>query len=148
VADDQIDFIVADLATFSEERLVGLMLDLNANLIINTPIDIGWARAGWVPSIGQPYEGGDQRNVEPGMVPGAQATQQAGNAALLGYKLADGPMYSTNNVVYIGRLNAGHSPQAPPGFVPRVIELTIQFSEHGGSEGVTPRSSFVYRPGR
>lgn len=145
---DQVDIIVADLAQFSEDRLIGLVLDLNANLAINTPIDIGWARANWVPSIGKPYEGGKDKKPERAKVAGALAAQQNGQAAVLGYKLEQGALFSTNNVVYIGMLNAGHSPQAPPGFVGRVIELTVQFSDHAGESPVTSRSSFVYRPGR
>lgn len=146
---DQIDIIVEDLATYSEEQLAGLALDLTANLIQNTPVRYGYARAGWVPSIGAPAIITQPERIEPAMVGPAQGRQQEGIASVIGYKLEQGALYVTNNVKYIGALNAGHSPQAPPGFVPRVIELTVRFSEHaGGAGGVTPRSTFVYRPGQ
>lgn len=142
-----IDFIVEDLARFSEEQLVGLTLDLHANLVLNTPVRYGYARAGWVPSIGKDYVNVEPEKIEPAMVGPAQGRQDEGIASVLGYKLEQGSIFISNNVRYIGALNAGHSPQAPPGFVPRTIELTVQFSEHASGGTVTPRSSFVYRPG-
>jgi hypothetical protein len=146
--DTQIAIIVEHLSTFCEDRIIGLALDLNVNLSANTPVDLGWARANWVPSIGAPYEGGDDKKVVEAMVAGAQAAKADGEANLLGYKIEDGVIYFTNNVPYINALNAGHSRQSPPGFVQSTIAATVLFSEHSGEQAVTERSSFVYRPGR
>ena len=44
-----------------------------------------------------------------------------GPAVLGAYRLEDGPTFVTNNAAYIRRLNAGHSAQAPAGFVEAVV---------------------------
>lgn len=82
-----------------------LTLEVTANLIEACPVDTGHARANFVPSVGAPATGEDDG-----------ATQAAGTAAVLGYKLGDGPLHITNNVPYIDRLILGSSDQAPPGW--------------------------------
>jgi len=82
-----------------------------------TPVDTGWARANWIPSVGAPAVSpvGSRAAVDGG------AAQQAALARLLGYKLEQGPVYATNNVPYIAQLNEGSSRQAPAAFVQRAI---------------------------
>lgn len=82
-----------------------------------TPVDTGHARANWVPSIGSPFGGS---------VAGTSSSEHdAGVAAVLGYKLGDGPAWVTNNVPYILILNDGHSSQQPAGFIERAIDETL-----------------------
>jgi len=103
------------------ERAVGeIAVNATANLIATTPVDTGCARANWVPSIGAPHAG----------VVGAEgapdtSAQRAGLADVLRFKLADGKAFVSNNVPYIGRLNAGSSTQAPAAFVEAAVAQAV-----------------------
>lgn len=102
-----------------------ISLDVTANLIETTPVDTGWARANWVPSVGTPFEGtaGSREEAEGGQInPGPQV---AGQAEILRYRLSDGSAFSSNNVPYILRLNDGSSAQAPAGFVEAAIDKAL-----------------------
>lgn len=126
MADPQIAFIVADLAKFTADRLVKLAIDIQANLVEACPVDIGWARAGFVPTFGRPYEGGSDLDPDPSKVSAARGVQAASIAAMSAYRLKDGPLFVANNVSYIIPLVNGHSLQAPRGWVPNAIERGIQ----------------------
>lgn len=141
----QIDIIMAGLDHMVEAAMVGLTYDLVENLTINTPVDLGWARAGWVPNVGQPWLAGGDLKPDPALVAAAQAVQQEQLAQIANYRLAQGPIFVVNNVVYIERLNEGWSLQAPAGFVQTVVAQTIAFGDYGGD--TLQRSSFNYRPG-
>lgn len=115
---DNINAIMKGLEDVAERAVRKITLDVTANLIESTPVDTGWARANWVPSIGAsvsvpaPNTGGG--------VGSAQAKQAAGIASVLGYTL--GPVvYVSNNVPYITKLNEGSSKQAPQGFVQAAV---------------------------
>lgn len=134
MADPQIDFIIADLENYTEGEIVRLSLNVDANLRasppVGTPVDTGWARANWIPSIGEPIFLADIKNPEPPDIAARAQQQQAGVNDLLGYRLKDGPLFNSNSVVYITRLNEGHSPQqAQPGFVQRALELAVRETE-------------------
>lgn len=130
---DQIDIIMADLEHFTEGEIVALSLNVDANLRasppLGTPVDIGWARANWVPSIGQPALLADKRNPQPPDVVARAAEQQSGLTDLLAYRLAEGPVFNTNNVIYIVPLNEGHSRQSPPGFVQAALQRAVDETE-------------------
>ena len=51
--------------------------------------------------------------------------QVAGIGKLAGYRRGMGPVYVTNNVPYIEKLNRGWSAQAPAAFVEAQIQITI-----------------------
>ncbi len=125
MADPQIAFITADLRKFAEGELIGLTLEINANLQEDCPVDLGWARAGFVSTFGQPYSGGADLNPDTGDIAGAKAIQSGAEGAMLSYRLEDGPLFSTNNVSYIIPLANGHSLQAPAGWVPDAIERAV-----------------------
>jgi len=104
---------------------VAVTLHIAANLVAapsegGTPVDTGWARANWVPAIGRAFEGvaGSRTNVSSG-------AQSAGQASLLSYRIAMGPIYVSNNVPYILALNDGHSPQAAAHFIERAIDKAV-----------------------
>jgi hypothetical protein len=102
---------------------VKLTLDIAAELKKTTPVDTGWARANWVPEIGQRppatnFEGNKPSAAE---VSGQIATRSAKETALLSYDISRGDIFLSNNVPYIERLNAGSSTQQPAGFVNRAI---------------------------
>lgn len=85
--------------------VVATVLELDANLREATPVKTGHARANWIPSIGSP-------NLEVG-----DGEHDAGVAAIVTYKLEDGPAFETNNVPYVPILNGGTSDQAPALFI-------------------------------
>lgn len=105
---------------------VQLAVNAQANLIEATPFDTGWARANWIPSLGSPVVtvAGGPATVDPG-------PQEAGAVAVLAFKLEDGAIFISNNVPYIGRLDAGSSTQAPSGFVRKAIASAILDAGNG-----------------
>lgn len=130
---DQIDIIVADLDKYTQGEVVALALNINANLRdsppLGTPIDTGWASANWVPSVGEPF-GDNQiaavKDPTPGQVAARARQADEGLNEVLSWRNQDGPIFSTNNVPYIGALNAGHSGQSPRAFVQAAIEKAIR----------------------
>ncbi len=131
--DAQIDFIIRDLEDYTEGEIVRLGLNVDANLRasppVGTPVDIGWARANWFPSVGEPKIMNLEKIGKPdrSAVKLMEAQRERGLNDLLTYRLTDGALFNTNNVVYITRLNDGHSPQqAAPGFVQRALELAVK----------------------
>lgn len=77
-----------------------------------TPVKTGFASASWICSVGAPSDdvGGSPEQV-------SYSAQEAGVAAVLGYRLEQGALFLVNNCYYIVALNYGHSPQAKPGFI-------------------------------
>ena len=103
------------------EKLMGRVIrDIAKELIPDTPVDTGFARANWRPSINAPA-------VSP-----ITRTDPVGNATIRSisglsrlWKVGD-VFYIANNIDYIGNLNAGSSPQAPAGFVRMAIDSGIK----------------------
>lgn len=131
--DEQIDIIVSDLARYTEGEIIALALNVNANLRdsppIGTPIDTGWASANWVPSVGVEFDdptAGEVDEPTPQQVMSRAQVAQNGLNEVLSWRLGDGPIFSTNNVPYIGKLNRGHSMQSPAGFVQAAIERAVR----------------------
>ena len=121
MADRQLRFIIRALEKVAERAVAKITLDATANLIEATPVNTGWARANWVPSIGEPVDepSGSQEDVN-------SSDQENGIAKVAtGYKLAMGKVFISNNVPYIGALNDGHSQQAPSGFVQIAIAKAV-----------------------
>ena len=97
------------------------MTEAVANLQEATPVATGWARANWLPSVGQPAT--DVVGA-PGQ-PDASATE-SGLARVLTYKLGEGDAFIANNVPYISVLDGGSSTQAPAGFVDVAVDKAVQ----------------------
>lgn len=140
----QIRIVVRSLEGFIDQVIKKLTLDVTANLVsapdtgYGTPVDTGWARANWVPSIGTPQTTteGTREAAEAGSV--STAGQQAGIAKVVtSYKHQQGAVYISNNVPYILRLNEGSSQQAPKGFVQNAIAKAIQVDLFSGLGGVS-----------
>lgn len=115
--------LVDDIEQFLTQKMVQLNTALVENLYEDTPVDTGFARSNWIPTIGAPFSdvfGDRDTNV-------SDARQEAGLAELKGYtptQLAKS-LWIANNVKYIKLLNAGTSSQAPAAFVERAISISI-----------------------
>lgn len=109
------DAITAEITRRIEHAAKALVLEIVANLIRATPVDTGWARANWIPSIGSPATS-----------TGGASAQSAGQAAVLQFVLDQAVMYVANHVPYINALNYGHSQQAPALFVEFCIDAALQ----------------------
>lgn len=129
--DVQVTAIVKLMEGFVEKLASKLNLDIVGSLIKDTPVDTGWARANWVPSITQTVDvtSGTRANAELGQID--HTPQQSGIAAIASqYKLKLGSLFITNNVDYITKLNEGSSRKAPSAFVQAAIEKAI--TRNGG----------------
>lgn len=138
VVQTNIRVVFRELRGFTERVVQRIVLDATANLIEDTPVDTGWARANWIPSIGSPPTrpagarlGRDARgrftSIGDPDVGAARAAQQVGIATIAtGYTLEQGNVSITNNVPYIRFLNEGSSSQAPPMFVQMAIARALQ----------------------
>lgn len=107
-------FVIDDLRRFTADQVQALGLAIHANLTETTPVDTGWARSNWQMSAGSPIESTLGLPGTSGVPP-----------LVVGYQLRQGPIYITNNVPYIQRLNEGYSQQAPAGFVQAAIERGV-----------------------
>lgn len=121
-------FVIQVLERFTEKHVKIITLDATANLIEDTPRDTGWARSNWVPSIGaESSQQGNLINPDAGDIAEARRASESGQALIAtSYTLNKGKVFLTNNVPYIGRLNDGHSQQAPAGFVQAAIARAVR----------------------
>ena len=121
---DNLAQVIKDLNIFVDDSIKKLSLDIVAILVspspAGTPVDTGWARSNWIPSLGTPVTSphGSKLSV-------SGSAQQAGTAKLLTYTRAKGTIFISNSVPYIGRLNAGSSTKSPSGFVQKAIIRAI-----------------------
>lgn len=149
--DYQIDVIIADFASFTRLEIIALGINIVANLKSNpplgTPVDTGWASANWIPSIGSPVDiDADNKDPQPAEIQSRERVSEKGLNDLLAWDFQDGPIFFTNNVPYIGALNAGHSSQSPPGFVLNAIERGIKDTySAGASKGARNRRAETAR---
>jgi hypothetical protein len=95
-----------------------------------TPVDTGFARAGWTPTVGSPIADRLERPKERSAAETAAVARLAENgsraSAISGtYKLEQGKVFISNAVPYIVFLNDGSSSQAPKKFVERAIEAAL-----------------------
>lgn len=118
------DRVTAEFLRALQKEIKIIALDINEGLIDKTPVDTGWAKANWIPSIGTPFEGpvGARDSFDTG-------EQELGMAAVASqYQLSDGPVFITNNVPYIEALNAGHSPDAPAGYIEAIVNHVVEIA--------------------
>jgi hypothetical protein len=126
---DQVRVIIRALEDVTEQVIKKLTLDIVANLRRapidgGTPVDTGWARANWIANVSTPLTSPVGMRDAAG-VSQASAAQQQGLGKVLAYKIQAGPVYISNNVDYIVKLNDGSSRQAPSGFVQRAIQEAV-----------------------
>lgn len=122
----QVELLMADLDRYTERTIVELSLNITSNLQEETPRDTSWARANWIPSVGQPKLLPQVSDPDSGDVARARGAGQTGLAEVVGYKLNKGSVFASNGVPYLEQLNQGSSNQAPAGFVQREIERGVK----------------------
>jgi hypothetical protein len=105
--------IMAALERRVEQAVVAVAVNATEELTSDTPVDTGFARSNWTPAVGSPPERTDD---------GAQAR---GLAEIVRYRLEDGSAFVSNHAEYIQRLDAGHSQQAPAGFVRQAVARAV-----------------------
>lgn len=120
MAKGEAEAISRGLKKAAERVIKAITVNVAAELVERTPVDTGWARGNWVPSVGAPHEGTVGTPESPGT--GAYET---GLGQVAAYQLELGPTFVSNNVSYINRLNEGHSAQAPAGFVQVAIAKAV-----------------------
>ena len=123
--DDQTDRIVKNLRTVIRDIIKEMSLNITSDLILQTPVDTGWAKSNWLPSIGEPIElpVGSKDAIDP-------LAQEVGSAEVaINYELESGSIFISNNVPYVPLLNEGHSPFAPAGFIDKIIEDEVRRQE-------------------
>jgi hypothetical protein len=107
----------------ADQVISKVCLDLLSDIVLNTPVDTGRARANWQCSIGAPASGEVSYNSDAGK--GIAAPKESGASA---YAIAAGAtsvasaprniFWITNNLPYINRLEFDQwSNQAPSGMV-------------------------------
>ena len=114
--------VVTSLEKFTARLLQKVTLNITANLQETTPVDTGWARANWVPSISNPYRGLDTKVTD---VPSEKGKAEVATK----YTLDKGAIFISNNVPYIKKLNEGSSKQAPAAFIQAAIIKGVKQSE-------------------
>ncbi len=122
-----------DLRRFVTRVVILLAVRITENIIRTTPVDTGFAKASWIPSVGAPVQSvaGSREAVN-------RSAQDAGVARLKTYKLGQGVIHIVNNVPYIADLNDGSSAQAPAAFVQGGIVrgiIEVQALTTGGTLG-------------
>lgn len=121
MAGDRINRIMVRLENATQEAAVDMALRIHGKLVEGTPVDTGWARSNWLLSVGTPKK---ETVGEPGKLNTAAA--ELGQSEVADWGIASGPIYITNNVPYIRRLNEGSSTQAPAGFVESAVQTEVQ----------------------
>lgn len=130
MASPNVAVVIRSLNRVTAKVVRGLTLEITANLKApasegGTPVDTGWARANWVPSVGSSFVGtaGTRKQAEGGNID--SSPQSAGEVRVALYKAGQGSTFITNNVDYIVDLNGGSSKKAPRGFVQVAIQKSI-----------------------
>lgn len=95
-----------------EEAVKKTATEVFSRIIQRTPVDTGRARANWTATIGN-QTAATSEHVDP---TGSGAIAVA-SAVVAGWDHERGSVWLSNNLPYIGRLEYGHSKQAPVGMV-------------------------------
>lgn len=103
-----------------------IALDLDARIVLGTPVDTGRARGNWFPSINTPSSRVDLSASDKSGGSAISAAQGIVTVADLGDTI-----WFTNNLPYILPLENGHSKQAPIGMVD--VNLNAVAAFYGGS---------------
>ena len=98
-----------------------ITLDVFRGVIMKTPVASGRARGNWQANIGSSASGEVDAEDKSGAVTVVKAAAECAT-----WNPAAGPIFLTNNLPYIERLENGYSKQAPAGMV------AVTIAEFGG----------------
>lgn len=102
----------------TEKKVRRAALAADQTAVLATPVDTGRARGNWRVDIGNPVFTFDPELKDPsGAGPIAQ-----GAAVAQTWRVGAGPIFISNSVPYIGRLDEGYSAQAPTGMSALAIQ--------------------------
>jgi hypothetical protein len=103
-----------------ESLVENIVTDVGREVVSSTPVKTGFARGNWRPTLNAP---------SPVPVSALDPTGAATIARIASvgaqYRVGN-TVFIRNNASYIGLLNAGSSPQAPPGFVGAAVTRGVQ----------------------
>lgn len=110
-----------------------LQLKVLQELTAVTPVDTGFARGAWTPSVGSVSTAEDRAPRDREEAEAAAAFRSARSQRIAQdiartYQVSRGPVFISNNTPYIGRLNDGYSAKAPARFVEAAIARAIRSS--------------------
>lgn len=113
--------VLASLEDYVNETVRTLIIQLNAELSLATPKDTTHAASNWI--------GGENPHTSPA---GSKTNVtwmylEMGIAEARAWTIRKGKFYLSNMVHYIGALDQGYSPQAPPGFVGMTIRKVVDW---------------------
>jgi len=110
-----------------KDDVIALALNIHGRLVDNpqrggTPIKTGWASANWWLSTGTPATANGGK-----YDPSALLSRESSSGVndVFAWTPEKGPIYITNNVPYITRLNNGYSKQAPAGYVDQAVQVEL-----------------------
>jgi len=92
---------------------------------VATPVDTGRARGNWQASLGTGISTTSPRTDKSGAATIAQGISR------IAARRAGQDIHLTNNLPYIGRLDEGHSAQAPAGFIERAVQVGVNAVNRG-----------------
>ena len=115
---------------FGAEKTRRLMFRIYQAVTSATPVDTGFARAGWRMSSGAPRYGDSDRprdRAAAEAIAGANRDRndREAQSLLQTYRIGDGRLYVSTAVSYMVHLNRGSSAQAGPAFIERSIQTAI-----------------------
>jgi len=105
-----IDGAIRQITDVTEGAIAGTIIEVTGLVASRTPVDTGFARNSWYATL----DGNDAGT--PGQNDPTASALDAANSYDLG-----GVAYIVNGAAYIGRLEEGHSQQAPGGMVARTL---------------------------
>jgi len=103
------------------EKVIRASIAVSQTVILSTPVDTGRARNNWFLSLDRPLLNPTEETDISGF-----ARIDSNNTKVKSRKPGSGSVYITNNVHYIGLLNAGSSSQAPAGFVEKGVLVGLK----------------------
>ena len=112
--------IQLERATVKETK--ALLLDINSDLVADSPVDLGWFTANFIPGIG---------NLGTDTKPKGEPEQFSFDAQLQGEaRVATSLQFGqnafvVNSVPYAAALADGHSPQASAGWVDAIVNRRV-----------------------
>ena len=105
----RIRIIISNIRTNTNQVVAVLASEIRTALVKANPVDTGWARANWIPSIGRPFRGNNRQLNETSRRTRAPSAEAQGDAATnqisSQYDTSQGSVYISNNVPYITALN-------------------------------------------